>query len=310
MKKGIVLLITLGFIAVITALILWSLSITKERFDRVTDLHNQNQFNLLFADFSKMVQKFDINNSETLQVFLGFNFDTPIVESKSGLMPGFRLHSLMDHLNINAMLQTIVESENNSSKTEAANYYSRAIGKFLRHYELSDASLFESILLDRVDSDLLERVGESEIAKETLDVRQGPFYDFAEIKKIEDYYYRQTDDANIYKITQDEFEKYFYFGDPQYYGMFDCASMYAMDTMSLIVEDEMQLGEGVDICSESNTEAMHKLKKIYNISQYSSKSKYLVRCTVILNRTDSREETSFDYDVNSKRISNIDKRVW
>ncbi len=310
MKKGIVLLITLGFIAVITALILWSLSITKERFDRVEDLHNQNQFNLLFADFSKMVQKFDINSSEKLQAFLSFSFDSPIVDSKSGLMPGFRVHSLMDRLNLNAMLQTIVESETNSSKMDAATLYNRAIEKFLRRFDLSDPYLFEAILLDTMDPDLLERSGESEMAKQSINIRQGRLYDFDEIKKMEDYYYRQNSDSNIYKITQEEFDKYFYFGDPKVYGMFDCSSEHAIVTMPLIVEDEMQLGEGVDLCQEANSEAMGKLKKIYNISQYSSKSKYLVRCTVILNRTDSREEISFDYDVNTKRISNIEKRVW
>jgi hypothetical protein len=52
---------------------------------------------------------------------------------------------------------------------------------------------------------------------------------------------------------------------------------------------------------------MKVLKKIYNISQYSNKSKYLVKCIVNLDTEDSRSEISFDYEVNSKRISNIEK---
>ena len=306
MKKGIVLLITLGFITVITALILWSVSITKNRFDRTLELQNVNQVNLIYQDFTKMVKKFDINSSQKLDMFLSVCFPA-LPEPKSGLGIGFCSESLMGKLNINYMLDTIVKSEHNATKKESATYYLRAIEKFFTKYELSDPYAFINMLLDTVDLDDIERASFSEIVTEDFDFRQGKLYSFSHFKKLEDNYYKSLKDENIYKITKDEFEKYFYLGSVKYYGILDCSQENAIDAFSLIVEDEMSFSEGVDLCNESNSTTMKKLKKIYNISQYSNKRKYLVRCRIDLDTKESRETLSFDFEVNSKRISNIEK---
>ena len=306
MKKGIVLLMTLGFIAVITALILWFLNITNERFDRVAYLNQRNQFNIIYEDFSNMVKKFDINSSDKLDILLSIDFPA-MPTQKSGLGVGFSSKSLMDKLNINYILDTIAKSDNNSSKKEAAIYYLRAFEKFLSKFELSDSGLFINMMLDTIDLDDVERGSYSEIANEDFDFRQGKIYDFKTVKKIEDNYYKAIKDANIYKINKDEFEKYFYFGDIKKYGLLDCSQEGSLDTFSLILEDEMSLNEEMDLCKETNSSSMKKLKKIYNISQYSNKSKYLVRCKIDLDLQDRFLSVSFDYEVNSKRISNIDK---
>jgi len=308
MKKGIVLLMTLGFITVITALILWSVSITKNRFDRVSMLQNKNQFNLIFEDFTKMVKKFDINSSQKLDLFLQICFP-PLIEPKSGVGVGFCSESLMDRLNMNHMLKTIINSEHNASKKEAARFYTRAFEKFFAKYELSDPYSFINMLLDSIDLDDVERGSYSEIVSEDFDFRQGKIYSFSQFKKIENNYYKVTKDASIYKIDEDELSQYFYFGDTKSRAILDCSGENAPNSFSLIVSDEMSLSKDLDtdLCLESNTTTMRKLKKIYNISQYSNKRKYLVRCKIDLESKESIQSVQFDFEVNSKRISNIEK---
>jgi hypothetical protein len=306
MRKGIVLMMTLGFIAVITAMILWSLSITKSRFDKVAEIEAQNQFAVVFKDFSALIKKFDINSSEKLDMFLSVNFPA-IMEEKTKIGLGFTPTSLMDKLNINYMLKTMVDSETNSTKAIQAQYYRRSLEKFFRSYELSDPYTMLGILQDCIDKDDVERASYSEIVSYDFDFRQGKIYDFNQFKKIKDYYYKSTRDPNIFNISKDDFEEYFYFGDTKEYGLLDCSSLDVDRAMGLIVEDEMSITDESDFCEESNSTSMRVLKKIYNISQYSNKSKYLVKCIVNLDTEGSRSEISFDYEVNSKRISNIEK---
>ncbi len=314
MKKGIVLMMTLGFIAVITALILWSLSIAKDRFDKVSSINAQNQFNIAFKDFSN-VFKMDFNSTDMLKQLLSLEIPGSVVDPKTGISIDFHPNSLMNRLNINYMLKTIVDSDNNVSKKVAAGYYNRALLKFLSKYELSDPFAFLATLLDSVDLDTIERANGSEIAEDDLDFRQGKLFDFNQLKKIENRYYFNSSDPNVYKITQEEFENYFYFGDTHSYGLLDCSQEKPFDkykdtivrVMSIIVDNEMSITEDTQICKDVNATNMKTLKKIYNISQYSNKSKYLVRCNIIINSPEREEHISFDYEVNSKRISNIDK---
>ena len=312
MKKGIVLLMTLGFIAVITAMIFWSVSISKKRFDRVGGIDSQNQFNIIFSDFSKVLKKGDFNSSDKLNVLLSICFP-PIVDAKSGMGVGFCAKSMMDRLNINYMLDTIISSEKNSSKELGAKYFQGAIAKYLSTKELSDPYLFISILLDTIDLDQIERSTNSEISEEDQDFREGRIYDFNQFKKIEDQYYKITLDSSVYTIDKEDFERYFYFGDPKTKPLLDCSNISnsnkdgIKELLPIISDEYIEIGEGMDICKEINSTLPNDLKKIYNISKYSNKSKYLVRCRLTLVNEYNQEEISFDYEVNSKRISNIDK---
>jgi hypothetical protein len=225
-------------------------------------------------------------------------FDGPIITAT---------RSLMDKLNINYMLKTIVDSETNSSKLKEASYFRRSIEKYFMQFELSDPYTMINILIDSVDIDDISRSSDSEIINNDLNFRQGKIYDYNQFKIMKDYYYKSTKDSNIFSITQDKFEEFFYLGDVKEYGLLDCSSLDIENAMSLIVDEEMSIANESDFCKESNTSSMKELKKIYNISQYTNKSKYLVKCILNLDTKDSRSEISFDYEVNSKRISNIDK---
>ncbi len=300
-------MMTLGFVAVITALVLWSLSTTQKEFDRVSQIDAQNQFNLLFKDFSKMIKSFDINSSDGLELFLSMSLPG-ITEPKSGVTVTFRSESLMDRLNINNILyQSILPPKPDSEQKRA--FLMRPLEKFFAKYELSDPYTMIDILLDTIDLDDLSRGNDTEIANEDYNFRQGQIYNFTHFQKIIKYYYKLTDDENIFKITKEEIEKYFYFGDSKTNYMIDCSSTreHILDAMSLLINDEITLTQDSDICAETNTTSMKELKKIYNISEYANKKKYLVKCIINLDTQSYKRGISFEYDVSSKRIDNIDK---
>ncbi len=305
-RNGIVLMMTLGFIAVITAMILWSVSISKSRFDKVVELEHENQFNVVFQDFSKLITKIDINSSEALEMFLAMKLP-PLPEEKTKIALGFDPTSLMDKLNINYILHSLVVHETNTTNANQDPFLRRPLEKFFAHFELSDPLTLIDFCLDTVDLDDMERASYSEIANEDFDFRQGKIYSFKHFQKIQNWYYKSTQDENIFKITKLEFEKYFYFGEPKERLLLDCEGESVKNAMSLLVEDEMVITPESDFCQESNTTSMLLLKNIYNISQFANKKKYLVKCLLNLDLDNDLREISFDYDVSSKRISNIDK---
>ena len=308
MKKGIVLMMTLGFIAVITALILWSVSISKNRFDKVVEIDAENQFQLIFNDFTKMVTQFDINSSDKLQLFLAMDFPA-LVESESKIGIGFHPKSLMDKLNINYILGTLVDHETNTSKASQDPFLRRPLEKFFAQYELSDRDTMIDFLLDTIDKDDMDRGSETEIVTQNFDFRQGKIYDYEHFKKIMKRYYQGTEDENIFKITKEDFKEVFYFGEPNERLGLDCESLYIAKSMGLIVEGEMLITEETDFCAEAKNQSMSTLNKIYNIAPFAKKKKYLIECTIDLDTEDSHRGISFEYDVSTKRISNIDKNI-
>lgn len=307
-RKAIVLMMTLGFIAVITALILWSVSISKSRFDKVVALKAENQFSIIFKDFTKLITKFDINSSDSLANFLSMDLP-PIAEEVTKIGLGFHPESLMDKLNINYIVASLVKHETNTTNAYQDVYLRRPLERFFALYELSDPMTLIDFLLDTIDEDDFERASYSEIATENFDFRQGKIYDFNHFKKIRDYYYKSTRDENIFKIKRSEFEEFFYFGEPDERLLLDCDSLYVDKAMSLIVEDEMLITEETDFCSEANTTNpnIKTLNEIYNISQFANNQNYLIKCILNLEIENNLREISFDYEVKTKRISNIDK---
>ena len=305
-RKGIVLLMTLGFIAVITALILWSVSISKARFDKVVSIDNENQFSMIFKDFTHIITQFDVNSSDSLALFLEFKL-YPLPEKTTHIGVGFYSESLMDKLNINYILASLVNHETNATGAYQDPYLRRPLEKFFAIFELSDPFSMIDMMLDTIDKDDLERSSYSEIVSEDFDFRQGKIYDFEQFQKIKEYYYKATGDAHVFKITKEIFEKYFYFGEVKDRLLLDCKSPLIANALSLIVEDEMMISKESDICQESNSTQMRTLNEIYNISQFVNKKKYLVKCTLNIDTEDKMREISFRYDVSTKRISDIDK---
>ena len=94
MKKGIALLITIGFITVLTALLGYMFAISKKSFDEVNKIESKNQSFIMFKDIKTILDRytFDIKDSDDLSKFL------------LGLNP-FYIHSKKNKLSLDIKIE-------------------------------------------------------------------------------------------------------------------------------------------------------------------------------------------------------------
>jgi hypothetical protein len=309
MKKAIVLLMTIGFIALISAMVLISLSISKKSFDEVVYLDARNQFSVVFKDFVTMLKKNSekIDSQEKLDGLLSIVMPA-MIEPKTGVEFGFDLESQMGKLNVNYLLNQISTDENDTELLE------RPFLNYFSHFELKEPRLLLDIMLDTIDKDDLERAAYSEIAAEDYDFTQGSIYSYRHLKKIFNRYYEVSKDANIYKIDQDLWEESFYFGDTnRSKQLLDCDQLDMVETINLITDNRYPNYSEMDFCKEFNSTVvkddpdLRKLKDIYNISGFDKNKHYLIKCNIIFNNENFKRNVTFDYDLKTARIGNIDK---
>ncbi|RUM68075.1 MAG: hypothetical protein DSZ05_01700 [Sulfurospirillum sp.] len=329
MKKAIVLMMTLGFIAVITALVLYTLSISQKSFATVANIDAQNQFSLTFKDFTAILKEMtkEVKKSEALETLLGIDIP-PFPEPKTGLTVGFEMESYMKKLNLNAILVQLLPAEGNCDLNLSTEILCRPLNRFLDQYEIRDKHLMIDLLLDTVDRDDMELGGETEIASEDIDFAQGKIYSYNHLKKIFDRYYQLSSDKNVFRLNRDIVEEVFWFGDTnRTEQMLDCNTMTALsgsDTeeksvFSYILPAHM-LGGETDYCAlfskKSETLAsdpeLMKIKNLFRISQFDlnkTKSKYLIKCNLTLGAQSVENELRFSYDLIHKRIDRIEESV-
>ncbi len=323
MKKAIVLMMTLGFIAIITALVLYTLSISQKSFLTVSSIDVQNQFSLAFKDFNKILKEItkDIKKPEELDMLLGMDIP-PLTEPKTGITVGFEMDSYMKKINLNALLVQLLPAEGNCDLNLSTEILCRPLERFFDQYEIRDKRLMMDIMLDTVDKDDMELGGETEIGSEDIDFAQGRIYSYNHLEKIFKRYYQLSSDKNIFKLGRDEVEEVFYFGDTNLSGqMLDCSvdSMGGMNSFSYILPAHM-LENITDYCalfadkSETLTAdpELQKIKKLFRVRQFDlndTKSKYLIKCNLILGAQSQESDLRFTYDITHKRIDRIEESL-
>lgn len=311
MKKAIVLLMTIGFIAIISALVLISLSISKKSFDQAVYIDAQNQFSVVFKDFVKILNSNSQNVKNEDDLFMLLSFSMPaMIEPKTGVEVGFLLESQMGKLNINYMLDQIVKDVND----ENASYIKEPLMRFFDQFELKETATLLDILIDTIDKDDLERGAYTELAAEDFDFREGRIYSFRHLKKIFDHYYRYSYDPNVYRIEKDIWDETFYFGDTNSsHQLLDCNQLDMTPAINLLTNNRYQSEIMVDFCDEFNEtvivydDYLKKLKQIYNISSFDKNKQYLLKCDIIFNTENFKRNVTFDYDITTAEITNIDK---
>ncbi len=324
-RRAVVLLLTLGFIAIITALVLYGVTLSKKSFDQVTSIEADNQFYVAFSDMLALVKRLrenrDLNDTEKLSFLLDEFSLPPITEPKSGITIGFIPETYMNRLNLNAILKRLVQSDEKESDGQET-LLLVPLERFFRFYEISDIPLLLDIMKDTIDPDLIERSGYSEIADENFDFRQGRIYSFDHLKQIFDRYYRISRDERIYKIDEEDFTKDFYFGDSDAMGLLDCERL--EPAVSIPGEPpgvvELLTGEAtiqMDYCGyfKSRYPALAKLFLIDSYGHYqtieknTTKRKYLIKCILTLDTAYYKRDVAFDYEFESAGISNIEKDI-
>jgi len=307
MKKAIVLLMTIGFIALISALVLVSLSISKRSFDEVVYLDARNQFSIVFKDFVTMLRTNSekVKTPEDLEMLLGF-FMPAMKEPKTGIEFGFDLESKMGKLNVNYLLNEMVLDVNDENRT----ILERPFNNYFSKFSLREPRLLLDILMDTIDKDDMERGAYSEIASEDFDFREGKIYSYNHLKKIFEHYYKTSHDSNIYKIDRDSWEEAFYFGDTNRSNqLLDCNQLDMTPAINLITDNRYPDYGELDFCQmlKDGEQDLVNLKDIYNISDFNKTNQYLIQCTIVFNTENFNRSVRFDYDIKTGKVDNIDK---
>jgi len=323
MKKAIVLMMTLGFIAIITALVLYSLSISQKSFGAVAQIDAQNQFALTFKDFTKILDTVtkEIKEPEALDMLLTMDIP-PLTEPKSGVTIGLEMDSYMRKININAVLAQLIKAEGNCDQNMTTELLCRPLDRFFERYEIRDKRLMMDLMLDTVDKDDIEMGSETEIALEDIDFSQGKIYSFNHLQKIFDKYYQLSSDKNIFKLDREIVEDVFYFGDTNLTTqMLDCSvdPLNTQNAFAYILPAHL-LDADSDYCQlfdkKSETLAtdseLKLIKETFKVKQFDlndTKSKYLIKCNLILGTQSLENELIFAYDITHKRIDRIEESV-
>ena len=328
MKNAIVLMMTLGFIAIITALVLYSLSISKKSFDAVALIDAQNQFLLSFKDFDQILTQSTkmIKDANTLDLLLASSTIPPLSEPKTGLTIGFEMRSQMKKINLNALLVQLAKAEGNCDLNQTTELLCRPLNRFFDQYEIRDKRTMYDLLVDTIDPDDIELGSETEIASEDIDFAQGKIYSYNHLLKIFQRYYQLTSDKNIFRLDREKVETLFAFGDTNLSRqILDCRPdlLGDVDVFSYILPLYMAAQAPVqqdyycalfrDKSPALETEPeLKELKKLFRIKQFDlndTKSKYLLECNLILGTADQESELQFTYDITHKRIESIDATV-
>jgi len=190
-RSAIALIITLFFIMAMTLLVGISSGLSDRALKRVEKERFLIQANRISHDVVTMLNQItkDLNGSDDLDMLI----DLPVLldDEVSGMHVEITFESASSRLNINSLVD-----ENGTIQKE----YYNLLESVLINNQVLDPSLFLSLVADTIDSDIEERVVDSEIA--TLD----PFYSNGEIidmkhfNKIIQKYIQMRDDLAINQI--------------------------------------------------------------------------------------------------------------
>ena len=188
MRRGVALLITLIMLSALSVLLLKSYDISGKFIEDEKDLKLIYQANRIFLDSKPLLKSVlkDVNSSEAFDFLFSKPF--PVVGKNFNLT--FQFYPVENSININSLL---------SGKTVNKDIYN-IIEDILISYNVSDTDFFLKLLLDTIDEDNKERVYGSEIAAEDKFFSNSKIYSKKHLKKIMDYYYKNRDDKNIYKV--------------------------------------------------------------------------------------------------------------
>jgi len=283
-KKAIILLITVGFITMMTALIFVSVNIFDTSIESVYKIENRNRFNALFTDIVAILDKKvkDITTSSKLDEFLGAY--PPLSDSKSGLSISIEVEPKVNKININ-----------NLYYKHKVDFVTKAfLEKVFLKYEVADGDFLYRLFLDTIDRDESERGAQTEIVLKDFDFKNGKIENKKHLDKILDYYISVTGDKSVKEIP---WEKLIFFGERDKKYILDCDRM----EPELV---ETLFGERVRISCEDLQKAGISA---FNYSPFKKGVDYPVTCKVYFTFKDREERVKFDYDLKTHKVSNIEK---
>jgi hypothetical protein len=293
-KKAVVLLITLGFITVITVLIMQTVTLSKSSLDDLTKVKIQNQLMFYMINVTNLLKE---QKADDIRDYF-LDQEIPVFDEKSGVNLTVKCQALDDKLNLNKLL-----SCNNARCDEI-------IKRYAKDKELVDEDYFLALLKDTVAplKAAVERRTGSRIIIDDKTFSDGCILNYKTIKQIQDKYYQELRDPNIYKIKKDDFLDIFYLSDLKLKE--DGNDSKPNGAVSKV----LGCYENNDACQKEFKNINKSLNNITNCStnknNKSIKTKDLIQCKVDLYINDEIHSIIFKYNLNQKvkkRVVSIDE---
>lgn len=239
-----------------------------------------SQNSILIMNIKSILDDFlkDINESDIKNIYGTF----PITNKEGTFRVLVKIKPLMDKININEYF--------NKNKKKYINTF---LDNIMEFYQIKDPVFFKALILDTIDKDDIERVGDSEIKFKNKFFKNGKIYNFSHFKKILDYYAKYTEDNNIYKIP---WKNLVWFGNGN--SIIDCniINKNVAKFLGLNFNDNLNCKE-----LKNNEENKNILQKLSIIS-YNKTVSYWIN--IELNY--SNQFLKIYYDINQKRIEYIE----
>ncbi len=284
MKKGVVLLITIGFITVLSAIIAYMFSLSNSAFDEAQKSEQFNQSSILFYDVKDILDSYakDVNDSEDLRTFLMGT--PPFYDDKSALSLDVELEPLSNKININSIL--------------IKNKIDKNIVKFLQNvcetYNIIDSNFFIDLVLDTIDSDSVSREAMSEISQENMKFSNGRVLNFEHFKAILEYYVKKVQDRNILKVPWREL---IYFGKSEYSEV-DCDRM-SRELINVIGFNS----EDFAGCSELKDAVSEKIGSKFHLKSFSKVKNYYILVKISYQTNSIQDQIEFKYNIKNSKVS-------
>ena len=274
MKKGIALIITVGFITILGAIIAYVFSFTQGVFNEALKADAKNQRTILHSDIKNMLDtyaKMVETNEDLTNFLLGI---PPVYDEKSGLSLYVELEYLSNKININSL----AVNEN--------------IVKFLKNiaqsYNILDISFFIALLKDTIDEDDIEKEALSEISREDIRFSNSRIVNKRHFKKILEYYVDVTKDESVLKVP---WERLIYFGKTQQ-TVVDCDRM-GKELISVLGFDE----ESFSGCANLEDQQYQEIAEKYNLKSFSKQNELYLNVKIFYEIEDLKDEIDFIYKI-------------
>ena len=287
MKKGIALLITIGFITVLTLLIGYMFLFSETIFKKVQKSDFPNQRVIIFDDI-KSIMDTNAKNVKDYDDLSNFLYKIPpLVDKKNQLFLSVSMIPLSNKIDLNSVLV-------NKKVNKASVDFIRQISET---YNVLDSHFLISLILDTIDTDDISREALSEISREDVKFSNGRIIDIEHFQKILEYYDKIVDDKSVFKIP---WEKLIYLGSGKS-DLLDC------DRLSKELVNVLGLDlDGYEGCSSVNETQNIKISQKYNLKRFKKGKNYFIFVKIGYKIGKIADTMVFTYNINGGEVTNFD----
>ena len=285
MKKSVALLITLFFL--LSVLFILNIVLNSyEKYSKELKPSYIAENSLVIKDYLQILFKISdkIKTSKDLQKI----FTTVPLSSKEG---NFRIiytiKPLFNKIDINTLIN------GNKINTYIENY----IDNILSYYQIQDPLFFKDLLLDTIDTDNKEREAYSEIVSQNPYFQNGKIYNFKHLEQIENYYYKRTNDKNIYSIP---WKKFIFFGNGRKH-ILECnlITKRVAEFLGLTFSDSVS-------CKSIENKENNKTIKNLNIIAYDKNKSFWIESDITYFLDNQEQNIKIVYDLHNKKVISVE----